>query len=146
MRKEGVSAKTDQLASDLMGDAFDLLAEGPMNQVLLVVEDSASSVVSYSFADDGMEALLGGAYKKVRQLKDDGGSSEDGLGEPRRYALCYVGAVANEEGLFEEALLLEFGEVGYTAYSAFSFIDKVGEGDEFCFSEPSPAGEVEALL
>jgi len=51
--RQGVSPKLDELSSALMGDAFDMLAEGKDINVLLVVEDAAGAVASYAFSDDG---------------------------------------------------------------------------------------------
>lgn len=146
MKKEGVSEKTDQLAAELMGDAFDILSEGPMTSVLLVLEDAQGKVASYSFQDDGIESLLDGAYKKIRSLQEQKGNKEDGIGKPLRYSLCFMGAVADEDGIFKDALLLEFGEVGYISYSAYSFVFNIGGKEQFAYSEPMPAGEVESLL
>ncbi|MGL5172322.1 MAG: hypothetical protein ACRC75_00605, partial [Olsenella sp.] len=64
-RKQGVSSELDELSSELMGDALDMLAEGEDVNVLLVVEDAKRSVASYEFADDGPEECLEGARAKV---------------------------------------------------------------------------------
>ena len=56
--KQGVSQKTDELSSTLVGDALDLLAEGRPVNVLLVVQDADDAVASYEFSDDGAEACL----------------------------------------------------------------------------------------
>ena len=45
-----------------------------------------------------------------------------------------------------DALLLEFGERGYRAYSAYSLIDGKGTGDGFTWTDPAPAGEMDPLL
>ena len=135
MRREGVSPETDELASTLMGDAFDLLASGEGFEVLLVVQDEAGTVSSYEFEDDGPEACLEGARDRVRELAG-----------ALRYAIAYEGAVADEDGSYADALLLEFGERGYRAYSAYSLIGGKGAGDRFMWTDPAPAGELEPLL
>lgn len=135
-RREGVSPETDELASTLMGDALDLLAAGEPFEVLLAVQDDAGEVSSLEFADDGPEACLDAARNRVRELADS----------VCRYAIAYEGAVADETGAYADALLLEFGERGWRAYSAFSLVDGVGSGDGFTWSDPAPAGEMPALL
>lgn len=134
-RRDGVSPATDELASTLMGAAFDLLAAGDPFEVLLAVQDASGEVQSLEFEDDGPEACLDGARERVR-------SSDDAV----RYAIAYEGAVEAEDGSYADALLLEFGERGYRAYSAFSLIDGKGQGDGFTWSDPAPAGELEPLL
>lgn len=145
-RREGVSARTDELASTLMGDALDLLAAGEPLAVLLAVEDGAGVVASYEFSDDGPEACLEGARARVTELASSEGDAGAHLAAPVRYAIAYEGAVADEEGTFADALLLEFGERGWRSYSAFSFVDGKGAGDGFTWSEPAPAGEMDPLL
>lgn len=134
-RREGVSPKTDELASTLMGDALDLLADGEPFVVLLAVQDESGEVSSYEFQDDGPEACLEGARARVAELPG-----------AVRYAIAYEGAIEDEDGSFADALLLEFGERGYRSYSAFSLVDGKGAGDGFTWSDPAPAGELPPLL
>lgn len=134
-RREGVSPQTDELASTLMGDALDLLAAGEPFVVLLAVQDESGVVSSYEFVDDGAEACLEGARARVRELEG-----------ARRYAIAYEGAVDAGDGSFADALLLEFGERGWRAYSAYSLFDGRGTGDGFTWTDPAPAGEMEPLL
>ena len=136
--REGVSPETDELASTLMGDALDLLAAGEPFEVLLAVQADDGSVQSFEFQDDGPEACLDAARARVSELGE-----KDGV---RRYAICYEGAVADETGAYADALLLEFGERGWRAYSAFSLVDGKGAGDGFTWSDPAPAGEMPSLL
>ncbi len=144
--RQGVSPKLDELSSALMGDAFDMLAEGKDINVLLVVEDAAGAVASYAFSDDGPEECLEGARAKVCSLDHDGGDPEAQLGVPVRYALTYEGAVEGEGGAYRDALILEFGEHNYTSYSAYSFVEGKGRRDKFRWSDPAPAGEMKSLL
>lgn len=145
-RRDGVSHETDRLASTLMGDALDMLAAGEDLGVLLVVGDAAGNVASYRFADDGDEQLLAAAADRVTAVVRDKGDRAVGLGEPVRYTLAYEGAVADEAGAYQDALLFEFGEKGYKAYSAYSYVKGKGTGDRFQWTEAAPAGEVEPLL
>lgn len=141
-----ISPELDELSSTLMGDAFDLLADGQDLNVLLVVEDADGDDASYEFSDDGSEALLEGARRHVRELERSGGDRKAGLGHPVRYALVYEGAVEDADGTFRDAVLLEFGERGRSSYSAYSYFEGKGEGDGFRWSEPAPAGETVSLL
>ena len=145
-RRDGISPELDELSSELMGDAFDILADGGELNVRLVVEDEARNVASYEFADDGPEALLDGAHRRIVALVKQAGDAEQGLGDPLRYALVYEGAIADVEGAYQDALILEFGEKNYRSFSAYSLVDGKGEGEGFTWTEPAPAGELEPLL
>lgn len=141
-----ISPELDELSSTLMGDAFDLLADGQDLNVLLVVEDEKGNVASYEFSHDGSAAMLEGARHRVRELARAGGDAESRLGRPVRYAIAYEGAVADESSVFRDAVLLEFGERGRSSYSAYSFFKGKGAGDGFRWTEPAPAGEETPLL
>ena len=145
-RRDGISPELDELSSELMGDAFDILADGGELNVRLVVEDEARNVASYEFADDGPEALLDGAHRRIVSLVKQAGDAEQGLGDPLRYALVYEGAIADAEGAYQDALILEFGEKNYRSFSAYSLVDGKGEGEGFTWTAPAPAGELEPLL
>ena len=145
-RRGGISPELDELSSELMGDAFDILADGGELNVRLVVEDEARNVASYEFADDGPEALLDGAHRRIVALVKQARDAEQGLGNPLRYALVYEGAIADVEGAYQDALILEFGEKNYRSFSAYSLVDGKGEGEGFRWTEPAPAGELEPLL
>lgn len=134
-RRDGVSPETDELASTLMGAALDLLAAGEPLEVLLAVQTTDGAVQSYEFEDDGPEACLDGARERVRSIEG-----------AVRYAIAYEGAVEADEGAYSDAVLLEFGERGYRAYSAYSLFEGRGAGDGFTWSDPAPAGEMEPLL
>ena len=141
-----ISPELDELSCDLMGEALDRLAEGEDLHVLLVVGDDEGNAVSFEFADDGEEACLVGARDKVRSLARRKGDASVGIGAPRYYAICYEGAVADSDGTYADALLMEFGEKGRQAYSAYSLFEGRGLGEEFAWSDPAPAGEVDPLL
>ena len=141
-----VSAELDELSCDLMGAALDRLAAGDDVNVLLVVGDAAGNAGSFEFADDGPEACLSGARDRVKALRHAKGDSKSGLGEPRYYALCYEGAVADDAGTFSDALIMEFGEKDCPAYSAYSLFEGRGQGERFVWTDPAPAGEVDPLL
>ena len=142
----GISPQLDELSCELMGQALDRLAEGTDVNVLLVVGDSAGNAASFEFANDGVEVCLLGARDKVRALKRAHGDAKEKLGDPCYYALCYEGAVALHGGEYSDALIMEFGEKGRPAFSAYSLFDGRGLGDEFGWTDPAPAGEVEPLL
>lgn len=141
-----VSEALDELSCDLMGSALDRLAEGVDVNVLLVVGDDHDNACDFEFSDDGAEACLVGARNKVRSLARTKGDASCGLGAPRYYALCYEGAVETDNGVYADALIMEFGEKGCPAYSAYSLFEGRGEGEDFRWTDPAPAGEVEPLL
>lgn len=145
MPNPNITPELDELSSDLMGAALDLLAEGEPVNVLLSVQDEVGTVSNLVFADDGEEECLIAAKDRVRELVAKGGDGKE-LKTPVRYAICYEGAIADETGAYYDAVLLEFGERGYTSWSAYSLIEGRGEGDDFRWTEPAPAGEVEALI
>lgn len=145
-RRAGVSPELDALAADLLGDALDIMAEGSEVGVLLVIEDDQGSVASYEFSDDGPEQCLEAARERVRKVDRAHGDAEAGISDPQRYALCYEGAVADEWGAYQDALILEFGERGWRSYSGFSFFEGRGTGDGLAWTDPAPAGELESLL
>lgn len=130
-----VSPELDELSSTLMGDALDMLAEGQTMGVLLVIQDADGDITSFEFIDDGPEALLNGARMRVKRTK-----------RALRYALAYEGAIEAEDGTYAEALILEFGEKGRPSFSAYSLYEGRGEGDNFRWTDPAPAGEEEPLL
>lgn len=142
----GVSEKTDQLSSTLLGIALDLVAEGQNMGVLLAVEDAHNTVASYEFLNDGEVACLDAAREKVGLLQRAGGDSEAGLSKPVRYALIYDGAIEVDDGEYADALLFEFGEKGWPAWSAYCCYEGKGQQENFAWANPAPAGEVDNLL
>ena len=145
-RTQRISPELDELSCALMGEALDRLAEGADVHVLLAVGDAQGNACSWELADDGEEACLTGARDKVRALKRTKGDQELGLGSPKYYAICYEGAIADDQGEYLDALLMEFGEQGRPAFSAYSLFEGRGMGDGFGWTDPAPAGEVDALL
>ena len=145
-RKQGVSSELDELSSTLVGDALDMLAEGEDVGALLVVEDRDEGVESFEFSDDDPDALIDAAHDKVRTLVRMHGDASVELGDPVRYALVYEGMVADETGAYQDALILEFGERGWKAYSAYSLYEGKGTGEDFRWTDPAPAGEIEPLI
>ena len=132
-----VSAQLDELSCDLLASALDRLAAGDDVNVLLAVQDAQGNVTPYEFTDDGAEACLEGARDQVKTLGP----------QIERYALCYEASVDPDgTGEYHEALILEFGERGWPAYSAFSLYEGKGTGERFMWTDPAPAGEVEPLL
>lgn len=141
-----ISPELDALSSELMGDAFDILADGQTLNVRVVIEDVRGNVAPYEFAGDGPDVTLDAAREGVQKIGHRGGDPKAGLGRPVRYAIVYEGAVADESGAYRNAVLLEFGEHGRKSYSAYSYFKGRGKGKRFRWSEPAPAGETEPLL
>ena len=144
--KEGISPELDELVSELVGAALDILADEGSLPVLLVVEDVSGAFASYEFEDDGIEECLEGAREKLAALVRAKGDSQQKLGQPLCYGLAYEGAIEDEEGAYLDALLVDFGERGWRNYSLFSLVDGKGTGEGFAWSDPAPAGEIEPLL
>lgn len=142
----GVSAQTDELGSTLMGEALDRLAAGEDFSVVATAADSQGQRMTCEFDDDSAEQCLEAARTWVR----NGARGEDNarvIGKPACYAIAYLGAVADEDDVFRDALILEFGERGAACgYSAFSLVEGVGSGKRFRYTDPAPAGELSCLL
>lgn len=142
----GVSVQTDELGSTLMGEALDRLAAGEDFSVVATATDSQGQRMTCEFDDDSAEQCLEAARTWVR----NGARGEDNarvIGKPACYAIAYLGAVADEDDVFRDALILEFGERGAECgYSAYSLIDGIGSGKRFHYTDPAPAGELSCLL
>lgn len=139
----GVSPMLDRLSCDLLGFALDTLAAG--GEVLAVASacDEDGRRLTCSFEDDAPEACLEGARAWVRKVA----SGADEMDAATCYAIAYEGAVADDGGVYRDALLLEFGDRGRPhAFSAYVLVDGIGRGEGFSWSEPQPAGEVDPLL
>lgn len=135
-RKTGVSPELDELSGDLIGEALDMLADGEEFGILLAVEFADGEVESVEFSEDGPEECLEAAREYVSDLRESA----------VRYTICYAGAVADETGAFEDALIFEFGERGYESFSGFMYYTGKGTGDDFAWTDPAPAGEIEPIL
>ena len=142
----GVSEQCDGLGSELMGEALDKLAAGDALSVVASAVDAHGERVTCEFDDDSAEQCLEAARTWVR----NGARGEDNarvIGKPACYAIAYLGAVADEDDAFQDALILEFGDRGAACgYSAYSLIDGIGSGKRFRSTEPAPAGELSCLL
>ena len=130
-----VSPELDELSSTLMGDALDLLAEGSDLDVLVVVEKASGEIESLTLSDDSEDQLLEGAHDIVQTTKG-----------AVRYAIAYEAAIEMDDGTYADALLVEFGEKGRPSFSAYSLFEGKGMGDDFGWTDPAPAGEVDQLL
>ena len=75
------------------------------------------------------------------------GSPEDGVGPAVRYAILYLGCIQEMDGAYNDAMITVFGEKGSaSAYSAFTLVKGMGQGENFMWSDPEPAGEEQLLL
>lgn len=139
-----VSAQLDGMVCDLLGTYLDALAEGEEPGVVLCIEDATANRYQAAFTDDGEEQCLDAAGAFVQKNAD--GYAEEGIGAIERYAIACTGAV-DVDGLYEDAVLVSFFERGMsTAYSAFVLFQGAGEGENFMWSDPEPAGEEPPLL
>ncbi|MDJ1122774.1 hypothetical protein QJ043_04005 [Olsenella sp. YH-ols2217] len=140
-----VSADLDMLTCDLIGEALDVLAAGPLEGVVATVLDDDRTRFTCSFEEDSPEECLDGARQWVADL-GRGAKKQDGVGAPRCYALAYQGAVDLGSG-YADALIVEFGERGnQTDYSAHLELQGIGRGDRLRWTDPAPAGELDPLL
>ena len=130
-----VSPELDELSVEVLSSAFDLLAEGEEVGVILGIGHKNGDVEALRLTDDGPDALIEGARHQVRHARG-----------AERYAIAYEGAIELEDGSYADAVLLEFGERGHRSFSAYSLFEGRGEGEDFRFSDPAPAGEEEPLL
>lgn len=143
-----ISEMLDQLSCELLGEAFDQLAEGKDLGVVASVCDKDGNRLTCAFEADFTDSCLLGAREWVRNGAHEEAGNKS-VGKPQCYAICYRGAIGSdaEASDYEDAILLEFGEAGSaSAWSAYSLIDGVGKGDKFRFTDPEPAGEIENLL
>ena len=116
--------------------ALDMLAEGEDFGVLVAVEDENEEVETLDFSEDGPEECLEAAHEYIYDFRQ----------KTVRYTICYAGAVADETGAFEDALIFEFGERGYEHFSGFMYYTGRGTGEDFAWTDPAPAGQIEPLL
>ena len=136
-RQGEVTPELDKLSCELLGEAFDRLAEGETFGVLLVVEDAERNATPYEFSADGADACLAAAYEQVTELAE----------AVQRYAIAYEGSVdAEGTGAYSDAVILEFEERDWPKYSAYSLVEGIGTGEDFGWTDPLPAGELPKLL
>ena len=139
-----ISQELDILSCDLLESALDALAEGMEFSVLISMEDEAGEKEIRCIDDDTLIACLDEAHDYITSLAN---TSDKDVLSLVRYAICYPGTVETEENPIADALILEFGEKGMdVAYSAYSLVAGVGQGELFSWTDPLPAGEVELLV
>lgn len=143
-----ISELLDNLSCELLGEAFDQLAEGKNLGVVASVCDASGKRLTCAFEADFTDSCLEMAREWVRTgAHEESGSAA--VDAPQCYAIVYRGAVGEEAETdsFSDAVILEFGEKGnQSAWSAYSFIEGVGRGDDFRYTDPEPAGETPNLL
>ena len=141
-----VSPELDRMSCDMMDEFLDALAEGDVPGVVACVEDAACNRAAVAFSEDGDEACLNAADDFVVSAGRNG-SSEDGVGPAVRYAILYLGCIQEMDGAYNDAMITVFGEKGSaSAYSAFTLVKGMGQGENFMWSDPEPAGEEQLLL
>ena len=141
-----VSAELDNMTCDVIGACLDELAlEGTLD-IVACVEDEKGARAMVRIDDDGEEACIEAARDYVARA-GRGTVDAEGAGHAVRYAVAALGFVEDEGGVPCDALLVSFGEKGApTGYSAYVFVDGLGQGDGFMWSDPEPAGEEPLLL
>ena len=135
MSDNAISDELDRLTCDVLGQALDSLAAGVAVPVLVALDEGEGPQVT-AFSDDGQDECLAAAREHVRAS-----------GAPLRYALLYDGDVADDDGAYHQALIIEFAERGdERAWSGYVLYEGFGAGEGFAWSDPQPAGECPALL
>ena len=139
-----VSAELDAMVCDLIGAFLDDLAAGENPGVVVAIEDAASNRYLAALDEDGEEACLEAATNFISEHKM--GLKDEGLGRIARYAIGYTGCV-DIDGCYEDAIMVSFFECGMdVAYSAYVLFSHAGEGENFMWSDPEPAGEETPLI
>ncbi len=151
MANGGVSERLDTLATTLIGESLDALADRGELGVVASVVDVADERLTFGTADAPVDEGLEWARDWVSGLAA-GTLDREALGEPVAWAICYLGAVedpasATSRPGYRDALICEFGEKGAAgAWSSYQLVTGIGAGDAFACTDPLPAGEVENLL
>lgn len=152
-RAGAVTPELDEMVCDLIGYILDELADGRDPGVVACVEDAHGARDEAAFSDDGEEVCLLAAQEFIQHHKrgdapsrQASGGDGDPMGPADRYAYAYTGAV-ELDGEYADALLVSFYEKALPCgYSAYVLYQGVGEGDDFVWSEPAPAGEELPLI
>ncbi|MDO4595831.1 MAG: hypothetical protein Q4B30_02520 [Coriobacteriaceae bacterium] len=141
-----VSSELDGMSCDMMDEFLAALAEGDDPGVVACVEDSDGRRMALAFSDDGDEACMDAAEAWIERLGREGDAAE-GIGKAVRYAILYLGCIQEDDGSYEDAMITIFGEsVSEVAYSAYTLVRGIGQGEGFMWSDPEPAGEEPMLL
>ncbi len=142
--RDEVSAELDAMVCDLLDDFLNALAEGDDPGIVLVVEDANANRYQASFTEDGEDACLEGAQHFIET--NAGGVQSDHVGPLDRYAIGYAGGV-ELDGEFQDAIVVSFYQRGMSCgYSAIVLYADAGQGENFMWSDPEPAGEEPALI
>lgn len=141
-----VSPELDRMSCDMIDEFLFSLSEGEDPGVVACIEDSEGNRAAVAFSEDGDEVCLEAADAFVSDAAKNG-SPEDSVGRAVRYAILYLGCVQGMDGAYNDALITIFGESGApSAYSAFTLVKGIGQGENFMWSEPEPAGEEPLLV
>ena len=141
-----VSQELDRMSCDMMDEFLFSLSEGEDPGVVACIEDADGNRAAVAFSEDGDEVCLQAADSFVTTAAREG-SPEDGVGQAVRYAILYLGCVQEMDGAYNDAMITVFGEQGApSAYSAFTLVKGIGQGENFMWSDPEPAGEEPLLV
>ena len=149
-----VSPELDALTCDVIGSCLDALAAGDELGTVACIEDAAGHRSTVAFTEDGEEICLEAAQEHVAQAARQGYSA-DGVSRAVRYAIAYLGYVCDDDAVsgaaaseaYLDALLVSFGEKGSPCgYSAYVLVRGIGQGDDFAWADPEPAGEEDLLV
>lgn len=150
-----ISQALDDLSCELLGEVFDMLADGKDISVVASVMDTSGERLTCAFEEDSPEVCLNAAREWVQSGGRASGTARASgsalAGKVSCYAIAYEGAVddpaASADDTYLDAVLLEFGDRGSeVAYSAYSLVDGIGMGKGFRYTDPAPAGELPCLI
>jgi hypothetical protein len=131
-----VDEQLDMLTCELISECLDKLAEGCDQLVVATVLDGKSVRDTVAFDEDSVVECLEAAREWVARNK-----------KAQHYAIAYLGTVEDEEDGLLPALLTEFGSRNNASdWSGYTLVDGIGQGDDFRWADPAPAGELEPLF
>lgn len=139
-----VSPELDAMVCDLLDDMLNALADGDDLGVVLIAEDANGNRYQACFTEDGPEECLEGARHFIETNAQ--GIQSDHVGQIDRYAIAYAGGV-ELDCEFQDAIVASFYQRGMSCgYSAYVLYSGAGQGENFMWSDPEPAGEEPALV
>ena len=145
---EPISEELEELADDVMDAALDAMCNKGEFSPLLAVENAQGERVMLAFDDEELEECLDAARGMVATAAS-GKKPIKGLpGGPVRYVIAYDGAIReSDDDPYESAVIIEYGETGLSAgYSAYLLYQNPGKPQEFVWTDPAAAGEMELLV
>lgn len=145
---EPISEDLEVLADDVIDHVLDALGNEGGFLPLLAAENAAGERTLLTFDDEELEECLEAARGLVAAAASNGEPLSGLSGVPVRYAIAFDGAIReSEDGPYESAIIVEYGEHGMSsAYSAYMLYQHAGNPQEFVWTDPAAAGEMDLLV